>query len=240
MKYLIGIQPTGRLHVGNYLGCIKQGIELQEDMSNEVAFMIAQIHARTSLSEEEIDQHYRLLEKELQKLGVARENIYGQPYESLELMFDLACKTGLGTLTKMPNFTGAESTGILMYPLLMIADIIHFQPDCVIIGEDQVPHLDLFHDLAPRVGYTGRVETRVSEKIMSLRSPTKKMSKSEELGCLYMFDPDLKKKVMKAVTDEAGLKNLYKIAQGFGITETFERSVDLKETLIETLRQYGT
>ncbi len=234
MKYLVGIQPTGRIHLGNYLVCIAKGLRLQ-DQGHEVIFLIANYHSLTT------DNYTDETEIELKRLGC--KTIVKQTPDYTELFFKLCCKLNLATLLKMPQYKDkSESSkfdlGLLLYPVLMTADIMINDPDIVIVGRDQVPHLELANDIAKR--YDGRefkYEFGDVDKIMSLSDPSKKMSKSlGEKHVIYIFDEDYEKKLKKAVTTPEGLENLYKIAKSIGINESFESNLELKVKIAEKLK----
>jgi tryptophanyl-tRNA synthetase len=235
-KYLIGIQPTGKIHIGNYLGCLKKGLELQEK-GNDVTFLIANYHSLTT------DSYTDETEKELVRLGC--KNVKRQTPEYTELFFKLCCNMNLGTLTKMPQYKDKKETakydmGILLYPVLMTADIMMNDPDVVIVGKDQVPHLELCNDISKRVG--GReyaYEFGDVDKIMSLSDPTKKMSKS--LGdnhVMYVFDDDYEKKMKKANANEDGLNNLRKIATCLDLpVDSYIMNIDLKMAIADKMKK---
>ena len=230
MKYLVGIQPTGKIHIGNYLGCLKKGLELQAQ-GHDVTFLIANYHSMTT------DNFSDETEKELIRLGC--KNIKRQTPEYTELFFKLCCKMNLGTLLKMPQYKEKKENvqfdlGLMLYPVLMAADIIMNDPDVVIVGRDQVAHLELCNDIAKRIG--GReygYEFGHVEKIMSLMDPTKKMSKSlGEKHVLYLFDEDYFGKLKKANMNEEGLKNIQLIATNLGLDyEKFSLNLQLKEAI---------
>lgn len=215
MKYLIGVQPTGKLHIGNYLGCLRKGIQYQNE-GHDVTFMIANYHSLTT------DSYTDVTRRELEKLGCA--HIIEQTPEYTELFFKLCCKVSLPTLLKMPQYKDKKDEvkydmGLLLYPVLMCADVIINDPDVVLIGKDQVAHLDLCNDLAKRIG--GReykYELGDVERVMSLVDPSKKMSKSlGDKHVLYLFDEDFNKKLAKATSTPEGLKNLELIGKSFGL-----------------------
>lgn len=228
MKYLIGVQPTGKLHIGNYLGCLKKGLKYQEE-GHDVTFLIANYHSLTT------DSYTDATEQELIRLGC--KNIVRQTPPYTELFFKLCCKMNLGTLEKMPQYKDKKDTvdynlGLLLYPVLMAADIIINDPDIVIIGRDQVSHLDLCNDIAKRVGVTKyfNYEFGDVEKVMALNKPDNKMSKSQgDKGVLYLFDEDYATKLKKANMNEDGLKNMHLIAKNIGIdTTNIESNLELK------------
>ncbi len=229
-KYLIGVQPTGKLHIGNYLGCIKRGLELQAQ-GHDVTFLIANYHALTT------DNYSDVTEQELIKLGCKK--IKRQTPEYTELFFKLCCKLSLPTLVKMPQYKDKKEDvkfdmGLLLYPVLMAADIMMNDPDVIIVGKDQVAHIDLCNDISKRVGGKYyKYEFGDVDKVMSLIDPSKKMSKSAgEKHVLYLFDEDYLTKLKKANTNEEGLKNIQLIARYLGIDyEKIESNLQLKEEI---------
>lgn len=111
--------------------------------------------------------------------------------------------------------------GLLLYPVLMAADIIINDPDIIIIGKDQIAHVELTNDIAKRVGVTKHFEYEMGDidKVMSLIDPTIKMSKSSgESHVLYLFDEDYNKKLKKANMNEAGFNNIKAIADFFNVS----------------------
>lgn len=235
-KILIGIQPTGRIHLGNYLGVIKHGLELQKD--NEVRFMVAIYHSFTSQSEIEVSVHAGHMFNQLKKLGA--KNIYFQQPLSLEVFWKLAAQEPIGPLTHMPQYKSKEKTvGMLTYPILMAADIIVSGCDYVLVGEDQEAHMEYYRELARKHGYeVAKSMKSKSPKIMSIKDPTKKMSKS--LGdehCIYIDDSfeTVKAKLKKAPTDEAGIKNLKLIAKSFGYVFDEKNCADSEEKLAQII-----
>lgn len=234
MKYLIGIQPTGKLTIGNYLGCLKRGLELQEN-GHDVTFLIANYHSLTT------NNYTDITEKELIRLGC--RNIKNQTPEYTELFFKLCCKLNLGTLLKMPQFKDKKQSveydlGILLYPVLMAADIIINDPDVVIVGKDQVSHLELCNDISKRIGGKHfEYEFGEVDKVMSLMDPTKKMSKSlGEKHVLYLFDEDYKSKIRSANANVEGLENLKKIGKGIGVNvDEYKMNIDLKNAISERM-----
>lgn len=235
-KILVGVQPTGtgKLHIGNYLGCLKKGLEMQ-DFGHDVTFLIANYHALTNAEYNE--DNLKVLENELQRLGCKK--IVYQDSRYTELFFKLCCKVNLPTLLKMPQYKDKKDSveydmGLLLYPVLMAADIMMNDPDVVIVGRDQIAHLDLANDIAKRVG--GRYykyELGDVEKVMSLIDPSKKMSKSlGEKHVLYLFDEDYMAKLKKANMNEEGLKNIKLIASTLGLdSDKYSLNLKLKEDI---------
>jgi tryptophanyl-tRNA synthetase len=230
MKYLIGIQPTGKLTIGNYLGCLKKGLELQKE-GHDVTFLIANYHSLTT------DNYSDVTEQELIRLGCKK--IVHQTPDYTELFFKLCCKLSLPTLVKMPQYKDKKDDvkfdmGLLLYPVLMAADIMMNDPDVIIVGKDQVAHIDLCNDISKRVGGKYyKYEFGDVDKIMSLIDPSKKMSKSAgEKHVLYLFDEDYFSKLKKANMNEEGLKNIQLIAKYLGVDyEKIDSNLKLKEEI---------
>lgn len=210
------------------MGCIKRGLELQAQ-GHDVTFLIANYHSLTT------DSYSDITEQELIRLGCKK--IVRQTPDYTELFFKLCCKLSLPTLLKMPQYKDKKEDvkfdmGLLLYPVLMAADIMMNDPDVVIVGKDQVAHLDLCNDISKRVGGKYyKYEFGDVDKVMSLVDPTKKMSKSSgEKHVLYLFDEDYFKKLKKANMNEDGLKNIQLIAKHLGVEyEKNESNLQLKE-----------
>jgi len=221
-RVLTGIKPSGKIHLGNYLGMVRQILDFQEKY--ETFLMIANHHAQTvpydplELKELTFD-----LVSSLIALGVDHKKtvIFLQsdnPYHT-QLSWILGCLTYLGELQRMHEFKEQSErykkegvgSGILMYPVLMTADILLYNADLVPVGEDQRQHLELAREIARRFnnrfGKTFKIPEAVilteTHKIMSLDNPQKKMSKSLPQGCLEIFAPkeEIEEKILKAVTD---------------------------------------
>lgn len=226
MRIFSGIQPTGglgALHIGNYLGAIKQWIELQEE--NECLFCIVDLHAITVPYKIEEFQSI-VLERAIIYLaaGVNPEKsiifVQSEVKEHTELTWLLNTVTPIGDLLRMTQykekakkFSQNINAGLLNYPVLMAADILLYQTDIVPVGQDQKQHVEIARTIArkfnQRFGETFKVPElklpKLGAKIMSLIEPTKKMSKSDPQNESYiaLFDePErIKEKIMKAVTD---------------------------------------
>lgn len=223
-KILSGIQPTGNMHLGNYLGAIKNWVALQEE--NECLFCLVDLHALTTRpNPEELKKSIFSGAAIYLAAGIdpKKSSIFVQsevPAHS-ELMWILSCYTPLGWLNRMTQFKEKSGKnkdqsvlGLYSYPVLMAADILLYQTTHVPVGEDQKQHIEMTRDLAitfnqqhgqdifttpePLIGTTGC-------RIMSLRDGTSKMSKSDpsENSRISLFDdPDtLTKKIKKAKTD---------------------------------------
>jgi len=222
MRVFSGIRPTGELHIGNYLGAIKQWVELQEKA--DCVFCIVDLHAITT--------PYKIgeLQKNIIDLAVAYLSagldpekcilfVQSQVREHAELAWLLGTITPLGELQRMTQFKEKAkkhpeyvNAGLFNYPLLMAADILLYQTDLVPVGKDQQQHVELTREIARHFnGKFGKVFKepevilpKVGEKIMSLQNPKKKMSKTDDpRGCIDLSDTpeEIRKKIMSAVTD---------------------------------------
>ncbi len=222
MRILSGIQPTGEMHIGNYLGAIKQWIELQE--KNECVFFIADLHSLTTPYDPKSLQNL-ILEKVICYLaaGLNPEKsiifIQSQVKEHTELCWILNTICPIGELQRMTQYKDKAkkfkkniNTGLLDYPVLMAADILLYKTEGVPVGKDQVQHVELTRTIArkfnQRFGKTfiepKPLIPKVGAKIMSLAEPKKKMSKTDNpQSYISLFDipTTIQKKIMAAVTD---------------------------------------
>lgn len=222
MRIFSGIRPTGELHIGNYLGAIKQWIELQD--KNECIFCIVDLHAITTPYKKENFQE-RVFELAINylALGLNPEKcilfIQSQVEEHTELTWLLSTITPLGELQRMTQFKEKSkkhpdyvNAGLLNYPILMAADILLYKTELVPVGKDQEQHVELTRTIArkfnQKFGLTftepKTLLPKEGSKIMSLQDPLKKMSKTDNpLGCIEIFEePEaIKSKIMVAVTD---------------------------------------
>lgn len=222
MRVFSGIQPTGIIHIGNYLGAIKQWIELQEKA--ECIFCIVDLHALTIPYEPKTLQDL-ILEKAIIYLaaGINPEKsiifVQSQIPEHTELTWLLNTVAPVGDLSRMTQYKEKAkkfkknlNAGLLNYPLLMAADILLYQTDVVPVGEDQKQHVELTRTIArkfnQKFGQTFKIpEVKLPKsgaKIMSLQQPTRKMSKTDSPeSYIGLFDEpaQIKEKIMKAVTD---------------------------------------
>lgn len=223
-RVLSGIQPSGNLTIGNYLGAIRQWVQAQDTYEN--FFCVVDLHAITVPQDPEV---LRMKSREVAGIYLAsgidpeRASIFIQSHVAAhaELGWLLTCLAPLGWLHRMTQFKDkstkqqAESigAGLLNYPTLMAADILLYHADAVPVGDDQRQHIEYTRDLAQRFNHIyGDVFTipepmipTVGARIMGLDTPTTKMSKSEasEYHAIYLLDNAdvVKKKVMRAVTD---------------------------------------
>ena len=218
-----GMQATGNVTLGNYLGALKNWVSLNEDY--ECYYCVVDEHSITvRQNPTELRQRARALLTLYIAAGLDPEKncIYYQSHVSghAELAWILNCYTYMGELQRMTQFKDKSAkhadninAGLFTYPVLMAADILLFQADVVPVGIDQMQHLELTRDIAQRFnGIYGDVFKipeaylgKVGAKIMSLQDPTKKMSKSDEnlnASIYLMDDPDtIIRKFKRAVTD---------------------------------------
>lgn len=226
-RMLSAVKPTGRVTLGNWLGAIKQFVKYQDDY--ELYVFIANLHALTlPISKKDLKENTENLLAIYLATGLDPNKavIFKQsdvPAHT-QLEWVLTCNTAVSDLTKMPQYKNycashqkqAIPAGMLLYPSLMNSDILLFDTDYVPVGIDQKPHVDLARDVASNFNKTYPDSFKLPEaivpetgaKIMSLTTPTKKMSKSEsDAGTIYILD-DIelsKKKIMKAITDSDNL-----------------------------------
>lgn len=224
MKVFSGVRPSDKLHIGNYLGAIKQWLEFQE--TSEAVFCVVDLHGITTPYHPKTYQK-EILEKTAEYLacGLDPEKciifVQSKIKEHAELAWLLGTVCQVGELQRMTQYKEKKqqhksaTAGLLNYPILMAADILLYRTDVVPIGKDQVQHLELTKALAKRFnskfGNTLIVPKpflpKLGAKIMALNNPKKKMSKSMPETCLFLFDEpkDIKKKIMSAVTDTGKL-----------------------------------
>lgn len=219
-----GMQATGNLTLGNYLGALKNWISLEND-EYQCFFSVVDLHSITIRQDPaELRRRARALLTLYIAAGLDPEKncIYYQSHVSghAELSWILNCFTYMGELNRMTQFKDKASkhadninAGLFTYPVLMAADILLFQTDVVPVGVDQKQHLEITRDIAERFnGIYGDVFAipepyigKVGAKIMSLQDPAKKMSKSDEnpnASIYLMDDPDsIIRKFKRAVTD---------------------------------------
>lgn len=218
-----GAQPTGQLHIGNYLGALKNWVALQDEY--EAFYCIVNLHAITLPQEPAALRKATLdLARIYLAAGVdpSRSTIFIQSDvpEHAELAWTLSCIARMGELERMTQFKdkgkgNAERAGVglFTYPILMAADILLYQTDLVPVGQDQKQHLELTRDLAERFnrdyGETFKVPEpyipQAGASIKSLQEPERKMSKSDEnaAGSIFLLDDadTVTKKIKRAVTD---------------------------------------
>jgi len=221
-----GVQPTGNIHIGNYLGALKQFVQLQEE--NDAIYCIVDEHAIT------VPQDPKLLRQHILDVAALYMAVGVDPKKAIifvqsdvpghaELNWILTCNSYTGELSRMTQFKqkskGRESapTGLFTYPVLMAADILLYDTDIVPVGNDQKQHIELTRDIALRVnnkyGETFVVPegqfVKSGARVMSLDDPTSKMSKSAEnphSRISLLDEPSkIKKSIMKSTTDSEGV-----------------------------------
>lgn len=218
-----GIQPSGNLHLGNYMGAIAQWVKLQKE--NDCIFCIVDLHAIT-VPQDPKDLREKILEVTALYLACgidpqkAKIFIQSENPHHTELAWILNCITPFGQLERMTQFKDKSvkqqegtTAGLFDYPVLMAADILLYDTEEVPVGQDQKQHVELTRDLAEKFNSKfGKIfvipEPRIvkeTARIMSLQDPASKMSKSDAnvLGAINLLDdPEtITNKIMKAVTD---------------------------------------
>src|SRR6266498_4814521 len=218
-----GAQPTGNVHLGNYLGALRNWVSLQHEY--ESFFCIVNLHAVT------VPQDPKLLAEKTRELAriylavgidpkISTVFIQSDVSQHAELTWILNCIARMSELERMTQFKDTVrqqrenvAVGLFDYPVLMAADILLYQTDLVPVGEDQKQHLELTRDVAIRFnrdyGQSFRVPEpyipKVGARIMSLSDPSRKMSKSDDdpNGCILLMDDadTVEKKFKRAVTD---------------------------------------
>lgn len=217
-----GVQPTGNLHIGNYLGALKSWVKIQYDY--EPIYGIVDLHAITVYQPpEELREKIREIAALFLAAGIDPQHssivVQSSVHAHAELAWMLTCVTPVGWLERMTQYKAksqAQETigdGLLQYPVLMAADILLYQAKIVPVGEDQAQHLELTRDIAQRFnslyGDTFTVPAThlpaVGARVMGLDDPEKKMSKSATGSghAVALLDPidQVKKKLMRATTD---------------------------------------
>ncbi len=218
---LSGIQPSGDLHIGNYLGPLRHWPEMIEEF--DCYFFLADLHTITVRQEPaELRKRVLTLLANYIACGLDPEKctlfIQSHVPAHSQLAWVLDCYTMFGELSRMTQFKDKSArnadninAGLFTYPVLMAADILIYQPDFVPVGEDQRQHVEICRDIANRFnGVYGEVFkvpepyiAKVGARIMSLSTPEKKMSKSQPEGCVFIMDKpeDIMRKFKRAVTD---------------------------------------
>lgn len=238
---LSGVQATGKMHIGNYLGALKQFVDIQNEGKLQCYFFVADLHALTVPRDPKQLRNDTLeVVAEYIAAGLDPEKsvifIQNHVLEHAELAWVFNCLTPVGELERMTQFKDkgraqkdSVNAGLLTYPTLMAADILLYKPSFVPVGEDQVQHLELSRDIARKFNKQfGKVfpEPKPFERkplrIMSLKDPNKKMSKTGD-DPLYLDDSpaEIHAKLKKAVTatgseGSSGVDNLMFLLEQFG------------------------
>ena len=230
-KIFSGVQPTGNLHLGNYLGAIKNFVELNNDSQNNCIFCVVDLHAIT-IKQDPIELRDNIRETVATFIACGidpkRSIIFNQSTVAAhsEAAWLLSCVAKIGWLNRMTQFkekAGKDkekaSIGLYSYPILMAADILLYDSTHVPVGEDQKQHLELCRDIAQKFNNDYEVEDFLKapepliqkefSRIMSLKDGTKKMSKSEvsDLSRINLTDDKdvIINKIKKAKTDSLPL-----------------------------------
>ncbi|MCF6276869.1 MAG: tryptophan--tRNA ligase [Candidatus Magasanikbacteria bacterium] len=246
-----GMQPTGNLHIGNYLGAVKNWVELQNSGKYEMYIFIADLHSLTgNMSAEDRKEQIIKTAVELLAVGIDpdKTTFFVQSHIDghTELNWIFNCITPIVELERMTQFKDKSvkqakniNSGLFSYPVLQSADILLYGANKVPVGKDQVQHVELTRKIGRWFNnrfddYFAEVQDLLTEtpKVMSLLEPTKKMSKSAGLGHVIELadEPNIiEKKIQKSVTASAGgdespgVQNLFTLAQNFGDKKELER-----------------
>lgn len=247
-RLLSGIKPSGKLHIGNYLGMVQNAVTLQDQY--HCYYMVADMHSLTE-SYKPAEKRQQILDViiDLLALGIDPNKsvlfIQSQLPEHAELTWYFNTITPIASLERMTQYKDfvarghAPNVGLFDYPVLQAVDILLYKPTAVPVGEDQLQHLELANDIARIFNNKfGQTFTKVkplltsTPRIMSLLEPEKKMSKS--LGENHMINISdeaavIEKKLARAVTDTgktkqmtAGVRNLFALLEIFGDKEQYE------------------
>ena len=244
-----GIQPTGNLHIGNYLGAVKNWVELQNSGQYDCYFFIADYHSLTGQdSADERRTKIQTLAAELVALGIDPESttffVQSHVAEHTELAWIFNSITPIAELQRMTQFKDKSvqqekniNAGLLTYPILQAADVLLYRPALIPVGKDQEQHLELTNDIVrlfnKRYGeYFQMIKPIFTElpRVMSLLEPSKKMSKS--LGAGHVIElceepTQIETKLKKAVTategggQAPGAANLLLLLKQFGSAEAY-------------------
>jgi tryptophanyl-tRNA synthetase len=244
-----GIQPTGNLHLGNYLGAVRNIVELQNTGDYQMYYFIADYHSLTgNMSPKDRREQVRITAAELIAAGIDPEKtvlfVQSQVPEHLELAWIFNCLTPVTELERMTQFKDKSDSqkkninaGLFTYPCLQAADILLYHGSIVPVGIDQKQHVELTRNIArwfnKKYGkYFTEPEVLLTKtaKVMSLLEPDKKMSKSKGAGHVIELcegQDEITKKLKKAVTASAGgrkapgVTNLLMLLEMFGDSKVF-------------------
>jgi tryptophanyl-tRNA synthetase len=268
-----GITPTGTLTIGHYLGVVRHLVQLQKKY--QIFFMIADLHALTTISDKGLNYKERTQEiaSLLYACGLKEENckifVQSEIKEHVELSYFLSSYCAVGKLKNMIQYKEKSlegkntSASLLYYPILMAADILLYNADLVIVGKDQKQHLELTKYLINKFNFKNNGIFKIPEflipslgsKVMGLKNPLKKMSKSENDYIAILDDSfSVRKKIMRAETDseekiyydpknKPGISNLLTVYSCFNNIQIDEAEKfftnctykNLKESLIDLI-----
>ena len=251
-RILSGIKPTGKLTLGNYIGALRNFKNCQEQ--GECFIFIADLHALTlPIDPLELKTNSRDIAAFYLAAGLDPNkcNIFLQSHVSAHAELNAIMQNFLymGELSRMTQFKDKSQKlnkekiglGLFAYPVLMASDILLYDATIVPVGEDQIQHVELTRDLAKRFNHRygdtlimpKAVVTKVGARIMSLSDPTKKMSKSDEKGDIFLKDDPkvIRKKIMSAVTDSESVVR-YDVENKPGISNLLTIYASLKNITI--------
>lgn len=251
-RILSGIKPTGKLTLGNYIGALRNFKNFQEQ--GECFIFIADLHALTlPIDPLELKTNSRDIAAFYLAAGLDPNkcNIFLQSHVSAHAELNAIMQNFLymGELSRMTQFKDKSQKlnkekiglGLFAYPVLMASDILLYDATIVPVGEDQIQHVELTRDLAKRFNHRygdtlimpKAVVTKVGARIMSLSDPTKKMSKSDEKGDIFLKDDPkvIRKKIMSAVTDSESVIK-YDVINKPGISNLLTIYASLKNITI--------
>jgi tryptophanyl-tRNA synthetase len=245
-----GFQPTGNLHVGNYLGAIKNIVEMQNSSRYQMHVFVADLHALTGkISADDLREQTKITAAELLATGVDPDKtvffVQSHVPEHTELAWLFNCVTPMAELERMTQYKDKSTqfrqsnAGLFTYPVLQAADILMYKGELVPVGHDQIQHIELTRDIARwfnnKYGAffpeTKHLLTK-SARVMSLLEPEKKMSKS--LGAGHVIElreepEEIDKKIKRAVTATSGggaapgAQNLLGLLKEFGNKNDYEK-----------------
>ena len=259
-RVLSGIQPTSdSFHLGNYLGAVKQWVELQD--SHDTFYCIVDLHALTVETDPALLRQRTLASAaQLLALGISPEKstlfVQSQVPQHNQLGWIMECMAGFGEASRMTQFkdksakAGSDSArvGLFTYPMLQAADILLYQADLVPVGEDQRQHIELTRDLAgrfnTRYGQTFQLPEayilKAGAKINDIQDPTSKMSKSSgsSAGVIEIMDtPEANLKKIKSAITDAGREVTFDQTEKPGISNLLTIHSSLSGTSIADLEK---
>ncbi len=266
MRVLSGIQPTGNLHLGNYLGAIRNWVRMQDDMAGEKLYFLADLHAITVHNDPaELAANTREMAAALLACGLDMDKaiLFNQARvpAHAELAWLLFCTARIGWLNRMTQFKEKSgknregaSVGLYAYPVLQAADVLLYQTTHVPVGEDQKQHLELARDIAQKFNTDFGLDVftlpdpiipKAASRIMSLRDGSAKMSKSDpsDMSRINLTDDAdaIMQKVKKAKTDPEPLPSeaagLAERPEALNLVTIYAALTD--GTVEEVLSQYG-
>lgn len=246
-----GMRPSGRMHLGNYLGAIQNWVKLQDEY--QCIYSIVDYHGiTTAFTPDELRRNTEEMVLDLLAAGIDPEKtilmVQSDVPEHTELAWILGAITPLGWLERVPTFKEKQeiqpdnvNLGLLAYPVLQTADIVIYKSEKVPVGEDQLPHLEMARELVRRFNHLfgpifpepQAIVNKDTARIMSLTHPDRKMSKSlgDDSYIALSDEPDvIRKKLRRAVTDtgpqggemSAGVRNLFDLLKQFGDREAYQ------------------